>query len=151
MAAAKSAVLLANALNGSTVRALDLLGKTYCHWAVPTGEHSRRIAIKASHASSLPAVSFCKPVQADRSEKRRFKTSGGKHWFKSFGGSFSSIVGLMATASFSILSANLRNAEASERHLSFARAIRATKGWASRPMLASPAPSPSIIDRKSVV
>src|ERR1039458_6414133 len=145
MSVANNAILLANAVNGSTILALDLFGKMYCHWAVPTGEHSRRLAINASHVSSLDAVSSCKWLQAARSEKRRCNILGGKHWFMSFGGWLNCISGSMAMACSSTPFANLRRSDALERHFSFVRAILATKGCASMPMLQSPAASPSMM------
>src|SRR2546426_564612 len=68
MSLAKSVVLAEKALKGSSGLAFDLLGRTYCHCAVPTGEHSRTIDIMTNQVNSEASEESCNLVQASLSE-----------------------------------------------------------------------------------
>ena len=136
-------ILDRNAVNGSPGRAFDLFGRTYCHCAVPTGEHSRTMDISASQVNSLAGEPSWICCQASRIAMRLLSVSTGKHFSRSFG------LPCMFTgwdcARTNTEFAKSANAGMPDRHRSLDFATRATNGWASTPIESKPARSPSIM------
>src|SRR5262245_34092608 len=117
---------VSKALYGSKTLSLVFFGKTYCHCAVPTGEHSRKIDVRVSQASSErgePSETFSK---ARRSESRWIKISRGKHFLMRTGYAVSSPPSFFACSKMP--SAYSLNKLGLSLQQSFARATRATRG-----------------------